>query len=1031
MEATMQVSIPYEACGLMPGQAMSPRDCLNALELAVRATYCLLLPALVEQPNDDQRIPRQQGYSTYLRLLQQLPEVTEPTYDKHLGLLQLHQRTANHTVGSKTIRDWRNFFSHGGIIPQDSDGGFRKVEIEQLTIEIVSAFNDAFDEWDITPSGKDKPPTVRSPWGARCNPLIFADSNAWGFWHAFVEDDDGELAAYFMLDSSRPEAEIDVCGTALRDSLRIFLSPNRTNGPTSTEIRAFKNVITTDLDSFKDSSVPLRFDVDSDTLPFVLRWRRKTSEGFEERTDVFDISSGDRSRRWMHTDGSRRLYRDFIREISNWTILCSRLHDRAIRLANRELEWTRMTLGSTGGDFPIDRRVVVNETIGNGFDLDRDHRIQGAYGLANLLDRSVDTLTGIPQVYFLTGEAGIGKTHTLLSIARDRCDVIANERDSNLPLYLYIDCAGIQLRSLEEAIDSAVNETMILSAGRVFTLCRNGMMVLLIDGFDELLGGAGYRDALQVLRGVIRKLEQSGTMLISARSSYLANQYRSSMNSVGEVSSIAAHQLLSLERWTSLQVSELFAARASWAPFKHRFDSDELELLGLPFFARVFDTWATNHRTDQSTSKIDLVRLLLSAYLDREMNKLNSARLQEVNRDELNEVLLECCGAIFASESADLDEEEFHLCASVALGRDFGPSATARDRDLINRMTVLCGLSVQRVDGFNQGVRFAFDHRIYYESLLVDFLGRTYLEPLTVRNEPNITRAAFEKEVLSANVLRGLIHRWHDACTTAVAYLGGGGGTLGSTLSINIGELFAMLTSQTRDVRAVSALVQVRIKDLDLSSSQLGELRLIGSSVDTLTLDASAVGSVHLENFRAERIVLVGDENQHRAGSCRVELGTGCTVGEVEVHLVTATEHRVHEIAVNGSDVLSILSRYGWENAAELLAETSRMAISEFEKFVDEVLRKMAVRQQRVFLIGERSRVPGDTAPAGTHDPSNTNWATLVDALLDSGAATKKRINASGTAKSQVMLQVNALELADKLSTDEIVAKFWEMVRSA
>ncbi|WP_175279454.1 NACHT domain-containing protein [Prescottella equi] len=986
------------------------------------------MPAMVAKPNDDQRIPRQQGYGTYLQLLRQLPQHTNPEASAYTHLLELHQKTSNQLLGPKTVKEWRNFLSHGGVAPADKEDGFNRTSIEQLTLELIEEFNTAFKDWSVSVPGTLLGAQVDSPLGAHFNPLVYTDGTSWGFWHSIAAQDGSDVAAYFMLDASNPEFEIEIQNDSTSKLLKEFLA-NGHSGAASNEIRTFKRAIVSDLKPFEDSTGALRFDVDSDTLPFVLRWRRRTSEGFEERTDLFDISSGDRVRRWIPENGSPETYRDFIRDISNWDLLCSRLSSRGKRLLAKEHEWTAGNFGSANHEFPVERKVMVDDTIGRGFALSQSDVIEGSDGLTNVLDRSVDTQTGIPQIYFLTGEAGIGKTHTLLTISRDRCAKVASTRDCDLPVYLHIDCSGIQLRSLEEAIDSAVNETLILTSGRVFTLCRNGLMVLLIDGFDELLGGAGYRDALQVLRGVIRKLGQSGTMLISARSSYLANQYRSSMNAYDDVTTLAAHQLLSLERWSPRIVEGLFTEIESWAPFRDRFSADEKEMLGLPFFARVFDSWAAQNPQIASGENINLANLLLNAYLDREMKKLHRAKIDEIQIGELNDVLQECCGAIFVSESPDLDEEEFQLCASVALDRDFISSSNSRDRDLINRMTVLCGLSVQRGDSDRQGVRFGFDHRIYYETLLVDFIGQNYLEPSIRQRDPRQARAAFEKEVLSPNVLRGLVSNWTDACVSAVAYLGGSGGTTGGVLSTNIGEVFAVLATNGGRIGKISTLVQLRVRSLDLSGAQLGDIQLIGCSIDSLVLDPTTSGNILLKDVQIGRVILVGDEGAHKTGTGTVELGSQCRIDEV--HLVSTLGSQLSDIALSGSDVLSFLARYGWKNAAELLAKFDRQEIGEFEKFVDDVLRKMTVRKQRVFLIEDRSRIPGDTAPFGTHDPTNSKWSMLVDCLTGTGAASRKRINASGTAKSQITFQVKPENLSDKKSHDEVVTHFWETVRTA
>ena len=174
----------------------------------------------------------------------------------------------------------------------------------------------------------------------------------------------------------------------------------------------------------------------------------------------------------------------------------------------------------------------------------------------------------------------MGKTHNLVTASLHRSERLVEAADEDKrsvlggsPLYLYVSCSGVGLRSLRDLINAAVVETQNLTYESVMALCRNAMLVLVIDGFDELLGGAGYRDAFQLLEPTLRLLGlRGGTVVLSARSSYLANQYKHSLaRSSVEAKTPVAHYMLELLRWNAIDVFEsireqsFVGPRPAWA----------------------------------------------------------------------------------------------------------------------------------------------------------------------------------------------------------------------------------------------------------------------------------------------------------------------------------------------------------------------------------------------------------------------------------------------------------------------------------
>ena len=59
----------------------------------------------------------------------------------------------------------------------------------------------------------------------------------------------------------------------------------------------------------------------------------------------------------------------------------------------------------------------------------------------------------------------------------------------------------------------------------IATLVRAGLLVPIVDGFDELLGTAGYSGAFSSLQSLLVQLEGLGAVVVSARSSFSTKEF--------------------------------------------------------------------------------------------------------------------------------------------------------------------------------------------------------------------------------------------------------------------------------------------------------------------------------------------------------------------------------------------------------------------------------------------------------------------------------------------------------------------------
>ena len=143
--------------------------------------------------------------------------------------------------------------------------------------------------------------------------------------------------------------------------------------------------------------------------------------------------------------------------------------------------------------------------------------------LTELLERREADVT---QVIMVTGEAGAGKTRVLQEVVKRQADRYLN--GSTDKLLLYVNAQGRALARLNEALATELQDLRAnLTYHSVATLARVGLLVPVIDGFDELLGVSGYDDAFNSLSTFLEQLDGEGRLIASARSVYYEEEFLS------------------------------------------------------------------------------------------------------------------------------------------------------------------------------------------------------------------------------------------------------------------------------------------------------------------------------------------------------------------------------------------------------------------------------------------------------------------------------------------------------------------------
>ncbi|MFB7876426.1 hypothetical protein ACFC06_14315 [Nocardia sp. NPDC056064] len=968
------------------------------LEKQVRFAACIAVSILAASGDLRVPLPRKGGLGSHLSHIKKVADNCDNTasYPEISELLSALVESLNSPQENQepgiSLKRYRDFLAHGGLEPAGE--ALRKALNEAIEFNAEAITECINSLGGVTRFDSQYYIGNSIPLG----PLFIEIDGGFSMFH----DLSGSKAIFYTLDPTRPLREVEDV-SKLADLGKILAEPAGTDEE-SRQVSRFQGTVRSDLQGFVESGETI--SIIGEYSPFNVEWSRKLSDGSEYRSDTFKL---DRNGTRLWFDGARwSEYSSFLKSISNWSVVVARSLARLVELDKNALAANENQFKYESSfvlPANVKTRFSIKDLIGATFDSKRD---LDDVDLESQIDESATSINGAPQIFFVTGEAGIGKTHNLLQASLRRAHSVSSNGLSQ-PLYLYISCSGVGLKKVDELIDAAVVGTRNLDYKSVLALCRAGLIVLVIDGFDELLGGAGYRDAFQLLAPTLNQLGSRGTLLLSARSSYFANQYQASIEAARGVHPISVHHMvLELQRWRRSDVDQLFDANKCWAIFRARLSDSDRELLGVPFFARAFNDYVMGGAGADSFNGLRSV--LIDAYLDREVAKMEgSGSANLVTKTQLRAIFEEVAGMMHESLISFLDLEDFKFACATALElEDF----TGKRSALWDRLTVLCGISATAVDG--AAPLFAFQHDIFYEVLLADYLASNYLGKQA--SYASMTEV-LSKAVLGDATVQSLIGGYAEVVGQFLKVMSVLPPHAGTVLSSNIAALTAAYISARKVIPGV--LFQGVVFDsVELADMRPFSVRFTDCRFERLVLEAGSIENLWLDSCEVQHLAIVGDGVLPLAG---VELS-----GKSKVLEISRVSDQGQEgfFADSQISVLEGLRSLGATGFDEQLTAAENSQPSELEIFAERVLTKFSSRRNS-YVIEARTRVPGAGASAWIRDPHNAAWADLTDALERAELVTVRVLNASGASKLTVTFVAPPWDVVDRESDSDRIQRFW------
>ena len=374
--------------------------------------------------------------------------------------------------------------------------------------------------------------------------------------------------------------------------------------------------------------------------------------------------------------------------------------------------------------------------------------------LTNLLDRADESST---RVIMITGGAGAGKTRVLKELVRRHAHSYLHGR--SLRLLFYVDAQGRSLARLNEALATELQDLRVrLTYHSVAVLAQLGILVPVIDGFDELLGVSGYDDAFSSLSGFLERLEGEGQLLVSARSVYYEEEFLARTGSL----SVSGEQAWShipvrvreweegdqktyLDMWVNQKELADDEATLLQERVKEAFSDDNRDLASKPlFFTRVVQFL---ERDPSFSSGEDLLGALVKEHLTRErkeklLDRHSSPLLTERQIDRL---MRELAQEMWNQETRELDSRSVREVAEyVVETEELDVLSETAKQVIVERMPTLALLATSDTTATRSGI--SFEHELFF----FYFLARSMVSEFKAENRDvrlTLSRSAMPEDI--------------------------------------------------------------------------------------------------------------------------------------------------------------------------------------------------------------------------------------------------------------------------------------------
>lgn len=432
--------------------------------------------------------------------------------------------------------------------------------------------------------------------------------------------------------------------------------------------------------------------------------------------------------------------------------------------------------------------------------------------LRRVVTESLESGYSKTRLVFVKGDAGSGKSTLLRQITGEQARMY--KRGNSNFLFMYVSAQGRALSNLRDAISGELDD---LRAGftrdAVPTLVRHGLLVLIVDGFDELLGAAGYGDAFGSLQQFLSQVDGQGALVVSARSAFYDIEFVGRHTTTELAEAKYDVEPITISPWSDEDLHKYLSRVRGGSVLTEKdrrglaaLSEQDRELLSKPFFASLFPHYVD---AKEGVGHRSLLDYLVDAYVERESGKIVDKDGRPLVPVETHKRLfIEATEAMWSYESRDLSEDDLRALAELTAGSSQLPSDTAQQ--FTTKITSYHGFQTSKNNGQR---RFRFEHEVYFDY----FLSRTLREWI---DKPAAITTFLDKGLIPVEVFRSAVDSVNALRCFSLASSIPKQGVLKENRRRNLGSLVAAafaISKQVSDLELADlSFINVSFGDVDV-----------------------------------------------------------------------------------------------------------------------------------------------------------------------------------------------------------------------
>lgn len=470
------------------------------------------------------------------------------------------------------------------------------------------------------------------------------------------------------------------------------------------------------------------------------------------------------------------------------------------------------------------------------------------------------------RIVFLRGAAGAGKTALLRTLSRDRASAFRLGKADRV--FLYVDAQGRALARLDEALAYVLQDLKaVFTYHAVPVLVELGLVIPIVDGFDELLGVGGYNEAFSSLADFIVRLQAQGVVVTSSRATFYDFSRLNTLDSVrrydrpgpssgGLRSAVVA---VRMQGWSRPDL-DAYASRkgvksSEITVLLDKLHTNESDPRYDPFFVtRAAELLLGGEGSEASP---DVLGGLILSFLRREADKLRRQdRTQILSVEQHLDFLQMLSEEMWMQEVREIDRATVEALTEM-LGEEVGlkPDELRVLRDRISAHALL--------DRSSDGSKVSFQHEYYFAYCLAEQVVRALAArppSMTILTRGTLSPVVADEVVVRSGGEDSRLRQVLDGVQSR-----GGISFTKEVVDRNAGEIVSAVIRKRPVALRGRVVMECALANVDLSHTRLADVRFLRVTVAGANLVGVQWSGISFDDCKLDAVSLDVDSSRLEA----------------------------------------------------------------------------------------------------------------------------------------------------------------------